>query len=280
MKLPNFLCIGTQKAGTTLLYEILRQNPQIFLPQIKEIHFFDIDENFYKGIDWYKQFFIHSEDNQIRGDITPAYLFFDYVPARIKNTLGSDIKFLAMLRNPVDRAYSHYWMSYRRGYEKYPFERAIIMEHARMRKDHFKKNHLSYLSRGFYSEQVKRYLSIFPFDNVKVIIFEEFITNMKPHMKDILAFLGCDELGFTFTIRRDRVHEGDLSIGQYLKAVKIGGDFVPKRDHINLKKFIKNKSLPYPLLKKATRLFLLELYKDDIHELEILLNKDLSIWFN
>ncbi|MEM4256651.1 MAG: sulfotransferase domain-containing protein [Thermoplasmata archaeon] len=275
----NFLCLGTQKAGTTLLYKLLRQHPQIYLPNEKEAHFFDIDDNFNKGIEWYKQFFMNSEHYKIIGAITPSYLFFDYVPERIKNTLGTDIKFLIILRNPIDRAYSHYWMSYKRGYEKYPFEKAIIMEHARMRKGYFEKNHFSYLSRGFYSEQIKRYLSVFPFDNIKIIIFEEFIKNIKPYMKDILVFLGCHDLEFEFNIHDESVHYGDLSISQYLKAIKTNRNFIFQKEMFNLKKLIKNKRIHYPPLKKATRVFLQELYKHDIHELELLLKRDLSIWY-
>lgn len=112
----NFLCIETQKAGTTLLYEILRLHPEIFLPHDRR-HFFDLDEHYNKGIEWYKQFFQNSEHYKIIGTITPVYLFFEYVTERIKDTLDTDIKFLIILRNPIDRAYSHYWMSFKRGYE-------------------------------------------------------------------------------------------------------------------------------------------------------------------
>jgi hypothetical protein len=275
-KLPNFLCIGAQKAGTTLLYEILKQHPQIFLPQIKEVHFFDIDENFCRGIEWYKEHFSGSEHSEFVGDITPAYIFFDYVPERIQTTLGTHIKLLTLLRNPVDRAYSHYWMSFKRGYEKLPFEEAMIMEHSRMRKGYFEKSHFSYTSRGFYSEQIKRYLSFFSKKNMMILILEEFIKDVKVSIKPILDFLGCTA-PFEFSID-NKVHAGDLSISQYLKAITTDRYLSFGNGFTNLKKVMKDKQLNYPPLKRKTRSLLLELYKDDINELEMLLNKDLSFW--
>jgi hypothetical protein len=280
MKLPNFLCIGVQKAGTTLLYEILKQHPQIFLPQIKEVHFFNIDDNFSKGIGWYKQHFSGSENYALVGDITPAYIFFDYVPERIKTTLGTEIKLLIILRNPIDRAYSHYWMSFKRGYDKLPFEKAVAMEHARIRKGYFEKSHFSYISRGFYSEQFKRYLPLFPLKKMKVVIFEEFVKDIETYTKEILDFLGCTS-AFEFK-NNNKIHRGDLNMRQYIRAIRTNRYYSFSDNFLKILKFIlsKEKRTDYPPLKRRTRSFLLELYKDDINELEILLNKDLSFWYD
>ena len=258
------------------MYKILKQHPQIFLPQIKEVHFFNIDENFCKGIEWYKEHFSGSEDSEFVGDMTPAYIFFDFVPERIKATLGTNIKLLTLLRNPVDRAYSHYWMSFKRGYEKLPFEEAIIMEHSRMRKGYFEKSHFSYISRGFYSEQIKRYLSFFPEKNMMTLIFEEVVKDVKTSIKAILRFLGCSAL-FDFNME-NKVYVGNLSVTQYVRAIKTNRYPLFDEGFNNLKTLMKDKILTYPLLKRKTRTFLLELYRDEINELEILLKKDLSVW--
>jgi hypothetical protein len=278
MRLPNFICIGTQKAGTTLLYEILKQHPQIFLPNVKEVHFFDVDQNYDKGLEWYKQFFDDSENYKIVGDITPAYIYFKDIPQRIQETLGTDVKLLAMLRNPVDRAYSHYWMAFRRGYEDLPFEEAIKKEDLRIKKGYPNTHRFSYISRGFYSEQMKRYLSVFSENNIMVIIFEEFINNLKANVQSILDFLSCTST-FIFEIP-DKIHSGCLNLREYIDAAKINKYYFPQSNLINIIKLItsKNQNIDYPPLKKKTRLYLLDLYKNDIHKLEILLKRDLLIW--
>ena len=127
-RLPDFLCVGAQKSGTSLLYRLLNQHPEIYLAKGKEIHFFNRDENYNKGIEWYSEHFAGSEDYKRVGEVTPDYNYVPTVPGRIYKTLGKDIKLIFMLRNPVDRAYSNYWMSFRRGHERFSFEKAIIHE--------------------------------------------------------------------------------------------------------------------------------------------------------
>ena len=95
--LPNFLCVGTQKAGTSTLFEILRQHPDIFLPPEKETHFFYSDGNYAQGASWYKAAFYSDWAGQkVIGDITPEYMFRKNVPERIKATLGADVKIVFM----------------------------------------------------------------------------------------------------------------------------------------------------------------------------------------
>jgi Sulfotransferase domain len=222
LRLPNFLCAGVQKSGTTLLAEILRQHPDIFIPETKEAHFFDHDERFARGVEWYQStYFKGSENFLLVGDVTPSYLYFEYVPERIAAILGREVKFIIMLRNPVDRAYSHYWMSFKRGYERLPFERAIAMEHARLRRGYFERSRFSYISRGFYSEQIKKYLTFFPASNMKFLLFEEFIADIAAGVNSILDFLGCPQTGFAF--KELKANVGEMNALQYVKALKTNG---------------------------------------------------------
>ncbi len=125
MNKPTFLCVGAQKAGTTSLYNIIKQHSQIFMPQKKELHFFDWHENFAKGNDWYFKKFQNSEKYLARGEITPNYIYKEYVPKRILDIIGKDVKLIFMLRNPADRAFSHYKMRVGRENEQkigYPFK--------------------------------------------------------------------------------------------------------------------------------------------------------------
>lgn len=115
---PNFLCVGAQKSGTTSLYNILKQHSEVFMPDKKELHFFDWNENFDKSTEWYFQMFQNSLKFNARGEITPNYIYKDNVAQRIFDTLGKDVKLIFMLRNPADRAFSHYKMRIGRGFEK------------------------------------------------------------------------------------------------------------------------------------------------------------------
>lgn len=192
----NFLGIGAQKSGTTLLYTHLKDVKEICLGKVKEIHFFDIDEKFNKGIEFYKTYFEHCKYNSIKGEITPAYIYFDDIPEKIYNTLGKDIKFIVLLRNPIERAYSHYWMMRKRKKEKYPFILAIVLEFFRIKKNKNYARDYSYISRGFYFKQLKRYFDFFPKDNFKIILYEDFVKDQNKYMNEVLDFLEVKEKYF------------------------------------------------------------------------------------
>ncbi len=280
MKLPNFICIGAQKSATTLLAEILRQHPDIFIPPDRAPHFFNLDENYSRGMEWYHSTFYRDADGfDFVGDITPAYMFFDYVPERIRNTLGKDIKIIVMLRNPINRAYSHYWMSFKREYERLPFDQAIMMEHARMKKGYFEQSHFSYISRGFYSVQIKRYLNFFSAGNMKFVLFEEFVKDIPRQAAQILEFLGCDK-DRLLKKRYTKVNKGDLTFSQYLSAVRTNKSGILSRHVLKAltTALSEDRRIGYPPLSRKMRVFLSELYKDEISELEALIGKDLSLW--
>lgn len=135
MAVPNFLCVGAQKAGTTTLYEILKQHPDIFLPQqVKETKFFVYEEKFQKGLAFYeKEYFSEWNSQSAIGEVDPAMMFEELAAQRIHHTLGEQVKLIFIFRNPVSRAYSHYLMSQRKGFEDHSFEEAIAAEQERLK---------------------------------------------------------------------------------------------------------------------------------------------------
>lgn len=190
MALPNFLCVGAQKAATTTFYKILGQHPDICLPSVKEVHFFDDDDNFGKGLFWYENVF-QCNGEKVIGEITPEYMYFDYVPERIHKTLGGDVKLIFILRNPADRAYSHYSMERARGIETKGFEKAVALEPERIKKGYFEQMHYSYISRGLYATQIKRFLERFAAENMLFLIFEnDWLENREKTFKRVFEFLG------------------------------------------------------------------------------------------
>ncbi len=288
--LPNFLCIGAQKSGTTTLHDILIQHPDIYLPKIKETHFFDLDDNFNQGVKWWIDTYYKKFNNEkIIGDFTPEYLFYDEIPEKIYNILGDQVKFLIILRNPVDRAYSHYLMSVNRGFESLSFFDAIQQENKRISNGPFERNHLSYLSRGYYSKQIKRYINLFPKENIHFCLFEnDLLNNRKDTIDKILEFLRLEIRSLNIYIKRNEAFQRkfkflnnilytDNKLKELVKmflpmdrvriSLKKNFDLINRKKHINPKL---NASLRYEILKKY--------YLDDIVELETLIARDLSKW--
>lgn len=195
-KSPSFLIIGAQKGGTTSLYDYLIQHPGIISAFRKEIHFFD--KNYDKGMNWYNSFFPILEKEGITGEASPFYLYHKLVPQRIKNDLD-EIKLIILLRDPVQRAFSHYKMEKRRGIEKLSFLKALEAEEARLEEGReslenglYSYNHqyFSYLDRGKYAEQIQRWFELFGRDNILILNSESFFNNPGTSYNEVLEFLG------------------------------------------------------------------------------------------
>jgi hypothetical protein len=171
--LPAFIIIGAQKAGTTSLYKYLRQHPNIVPALKKEVKFFDC--NYDLGLDWYRSHFpYHSKLNgqKMTGEASPHYLFHPLAARRIANVLP-EVKLIALLRNPVERAYSHYQLNVRRGREPLSFEQAIDKEEERLQGMRekilagediplYNFLHYSYLAKGIYADQLQYWFAQFP----------------------------------------------------------------------------------------------------------------------
>ena len=198
MSLPNFMCLGAAKSGTTTLYDILRQHPDIYIPSFKEPHFFDIPENFVNGLQWYQKTYFKKADKKIIADFTPSYFFAKDSPKRIFESLGGEIKFLVVVRHPVERAYSHYLHSKRDSHEPESFNKALKLEFKRLNQHLAQSDYLSYLRhsyihQGLYSKMLERYLQYFRLENFLFISFEdEFLKDTDVTIKKILDFLEID----------------------------------------------------------------------------------------
>lgn len=138
--LPNFFIVGVQKAATTSLHNYLLYHPEIYLPAQKETKFFVDDKRYAKGIDYYEKTYFSDWNSQPAvGEIDPDYIYFQNALERISLHINiSATKFIFIFRNPVDRAFSHYLMTYRRGFEPLSFEDATEQEPNRIKKTIFR----------------------------------------------------------------------------------------------------------------------------------------------
>jgi hypothetical protein len=206
--LPDFLVIGAQKAGTTALYAYLRWHPGIGGPSWKEVSFFD--RHWQRGEGWYRGHFPNalrgwlaerSNGRRLRvGEASPSYVFHPLAPQRVHD-LVPDVRLIALVRNPVDRAYSHYQHQARIGEEQRPFELAIEQEEEllapeleRMLADPSYDSELyrrfSYVSRGRYLEQLERWLRFFPRDQLLVLAADDLAERPAEVLAEVLRFAG------------------------------------------------------------------------------------------
>ena len=206
LTLPNFLVIGAQKSGSSWLASILRQHPDVFLPSSKEIHFFDggLDpgvDTFEKGEAWYRSHFPLKRDlgdDQRTFEASPLYIFNPLAPSRI-HQLVPRVKLLVLLRNPTERAISHYFHEIRRHKEDLPLFEALEREEERLaevtRAGNYKSEEFichSYMSRGLYRQQLERYLDRFARHQLLVIHSAELFQEPRTTLRSVFEFLEVD----------------------------------------------------------------------------------------
>lgn len=212
--LPSFIIIGAQRAGTTSLFDYLSRHPDVAEPYggeesvawSKELHFFD--EKYWRGLDWYRSFFPtfaarrlarRRGGDLVAGEATPYYMFHPAVPERVAAALP-DVRLIALLRDPTERAYSHYQLMRRKGLEELSFEEAIAAEDERLAEEephledpHYRSHHHqhhSYIARGLYADQLERWLARFPREHLLVLRSEDFLAQPAESYAEVLEFLG------------------------------------------------------------------------------------------
>ena len=210
--MPDFFILGAQKCGTTSLYYYLVEQPSIASAWRKELRFFD--NNFQRGLSWYRGQFPFSIRKYyaehirkrafITGEASPNYLFYPNVPKRVAE-IFPQAKLIILLRNPVDRAYSHYRHTVARGREKLSFEDATACEEERTRGDaekmvtdenyySYNYDHYSYLARGVYVDQLQRWFRWFPGEQFLIHRSEDLYTNPVTIFKQTMEFLNLPDL--------------------------------------------------------------------------------------
>lgn len=208
--LPDFLIIGGQRCGTTSLYRYLARHPAV-MPAIlnKGIHYFDT--NFDKGVGWYRSHFPTLLGKRIRarrvratrvltGEGSPYYAFHPLVARRAADLIP-DARSILMLRDPIERAYSHYQHEVARGFEELSFEEALEAEETRLHGEEarliadpsaysFEHQHHSYVARGAYVRQIDRWLAHFPEEQLLIVDSGDFFTDPEAGFRRVLRFLG------------------------------------------------------------------------------------------
>lgn len=208
--LPGLIIIGASKSGTSTLFYLLAQHPNLFPSIRKEVHYFD--RNYEKGEMWYRSNFAPQfmvERSGVEGiafEGSPYYMFHPPTPKRMRMLLP-DAKIIMMLRNPVDRAYSHYQHTRRNNREPLPFPEAVKAEAERLapeieklRQDEYYQsmshvNH-SYLARSVYIDQIRYWHGFYPRENTLILGSEACFSDPEATYKQVLRFLNLPEVPY------------------------------------------------------------------------------------
>jgi hypothetical protein len=182
-RLPTFLIIGAMKAGTTSLYHYLRTHPQIYMPDEKEVMFFDARHTWSRGVEWYAQQFAPAPPGAVAlGEASTSYTKFPVVqgvPERIASVLPG-VRLIYVLRHPVDRMRSHYLYLLSRGKERRPIEQAFAEDQA-------------YLDTSRYAMQIEQYLPHLPLDRFLFVDSRDLADRRAETLRTIYRFIGVDE---------------------------------------------------------------------------------------
>lgn len=274
-KLPTFLVVGAGKTGTSWLRVSLQEHPEVFIPG-KEIHFFS--EHYQNGFEWYEEFFATAERGVTIGDISPSYMFSLEAHKRIYGWEPST-KIIFSLRNPIDRAYSHYKMGYRFGRVKGDIDKELAFN-------------TQMVKQGLYTAHIERYLTLFPKPQVKVLIYDDLKQNPLQYLQDVLSFIEVDKNFSPSTLQRgfhvtkgkpkhQNIHKMLLYI---LKKMTHTNNFTRawaiNLRKSNLTKFYNriNPGAPPPALSHVKLRELAMFYSEDVKKLSDLLNRDLNFW--
>jgi hypothetical protein len=205
--LPDFIIIGAQRCGTTSLYNYLADHPDVASAFMKETHFFDI--HFSRGLGWYRAHFpsaayrlllqLLRHRRLVVGEATPYYLFYPHAPRRVREAVP-DAKLIMLLRNPIDRAYSHYHHEVSMGVETASFEEALAREEAALPEEttrvladecfhSFAHFHYSYLARGIYVDQLELWAKFFGRDQLLILKSEDFYADPAAVVGQVFQFL-------------------------------------------------------------------------------------------
>ena len=295
-QMPNFWIIGAAKCGTTTLFDIARQHPQVYVPQKKAADFFS--DYYDKGLDWYANtVFSGARSYPARGEASPSYLGHaaQQVAERILEVYGErPVKLIATFRNPVSRAYSEYQHWYRLMLEDLSFEDAILAEqawfHTHPSIPVMPLEQRRYLYYGHYAQFLKPFLACFPRESFLFLLTEDLGKDFKGTARKIYEFIGVDP---DFAVQRVVANEAEqFRFRRLAKSLRQSGDpfrrvarsllqIFPaslrmrwKADLIQANKAAKG----YVPLDAVLRRQLNPLYREEIAELGEMIGRDLSHW--
>jgi Sulfotransferase domain len=276
MSLPNFLVIGARRAGTSLLHhKILSAHPEIYVPvQRKETHYFDL--YYERGLEWYQSYFPSDEAaGRFRaiGEVTPDYLASEEAPGRIHQLLP-ECRLIAILRNPVERAWSAYQHRRRARSERRDFK-TFLEDPAALRD-------------GLYHRHLERYLALFRREAMLVLLYEELILHPERELGRLTAFLHVPMIwSDPSTLLQERVNPSEIPrFRRSFALARRAGGLLARHDlnwpvrlakRLGMRRWF-GRTAAEPAMSDAERKHVADFYRADVCRLAVLLQRDLDLW--
>ena len=277
---PDFIGIGTIKSGTTWLWQCLREHPQLFLPIMKELEYFDT--RYELGEDWYRGFFADAGD-RICGEISPQYVHCPEAFGRIAPLAGR-VKLIVCFRNPADRAFSHFMMDARE-------DDGLTQEDKARRFDELvRKGGSKYVEFGRYADQLAPYVERFGRGSMHAVFFEDINSDPLRVVGDACAFLGVDpafvpssltsRVNASKRYRSVRLFKGMQAGVRALEAAGLGHLVLYLKRTAVRDRVLRMLEVPeeYGPMLPETRRRLVEFYREGNDRLAGLFGRDLSQW--
>ena len=290
-RLPNLIVPGAAKAGTTTVYHYLAQHPKIYLPRTKEPNFFSNDVAWEGGVDTYiANHFAEAAAFPVRAEATPHYLFYEKAARRIAEVLPrTHQRFLVVLRDPVERAYSLYWNMVHEGHETLSFEAALEAEPGRQGTEAIERIggiRWQYFASGLYASQIERWLQFFPTDAFMFVLTEDLRGNRMQVVNRIFSLLGLEPLDRIEAVRSNKAALPRSRLLQRFlrhpnRARTTLGKLLPSRLKLSVAGSllrINRRPFEYPPMNPDTKKALRERFAPDVERLQTLIRRDLSAW--
>lgn len=278
---PNFYIVGVPKSGTTSLFYYLHTHPEVFVPKIKEPHFFSVPEvrqTYYNttivdNLKDYLKLYKNTKKEIAIGDFSTSYFHNSKSAERIKK-FNSKAKIVILLRDPVDRAISHYLMDKNFGYSKVPLVDILKF------KEQYPQQYHEYIDLGFYSEGIENYYNSFGQSKVLILLSEELFKDPSKTMVKLLNFIGVNH---DFNINFEEKHNQNREpIFRFIKKIRQSTmilkcfNMLPLSIKRVLKKFLFKAPSKNDL--QQEKLILKKMYKKDIVKTSQLIGKNLNDW--
>lgn len=305
MVLPNLFIPGAGKSATSSLHEYLGQHPQIFMSKTKEPHFFstglNFQDNFQERLQAYAQLFEEGKGHTYRGESSTGYMVFPRVAERITKIIPNPY-FIFVLRNPIDRAYSHYWWLRGRGYETRPFEEAVIadMDDTPRPENRIKGvgGYRYYYAFGRYGAYLQTFLDTFGRERIYIITTEDLRNGLVQTLTGCFGFLGVESLekinttkmNETVVYQKAQLYGYLSTFGSETYFRNVLRKYIPINAYIkliNLRSAIANRigklmksHKDYPPLSAEERAWLGSLYEKDVNILRNISGLQFEVWAN
>ena len=292
---PDFIIVGAAKCGTTILHQWLKMQDRVFMPEVKEPHFFcfdgldagsvgkQVDPAYAQQMTFnskdYARLFKRARQDQLCGEASPGYMYYPSAAQAIVDH-NPQTKIICILRDPADRAYSQFMHHLRDGYENLPdLGTALIVEEGRVEQGYWWGYH--YGKAGFYADSLRRYLDLFGRENILTLLFDDLVNEPELVFSLVLNFLGVSCSQTPLFSKRANAASGMPRVPRFPAQAnlahrnrRLGALFT----RIGLDPAGRICGKAAPTLEEKTRVKLREMYRADILATASLIERDLSAW--